>query len=115
MANCSEAAADKHHYVFQCAVKYNAWQAILCKYTSKTDWPDDELHAILSFQRPSFTIRPASNITASQLITCCVIGISTTINTRFLSDHSISEDKIITIITREIEKLVAQNNYRRRH
>ncbi|KAF9973623.1 hypothetical protein BGZ75_001098, partial [Mortierella antarctica] len=58
MDGCATEVEDKNHYMFQCAVKYLSWQEILQKHTTKTNWPDNDLNAILSFNRPQFDIRP---------------------------------------------------------
>ncbi|KAH7032007.1 hypothetical protein BKA57DRAFT_523244 [Linnemannia elongata] len=58
MAGCRERREDKTHHIFQCTPKYIAWQTILKQHTSKTIWPDEDLDKILSFQPPTFTIKP---------------------------------------------------------
>src|SRR5690348_17550948 len=60
MAGCRERHEDKTHHIFQCTPKYIAWQTILKQHTSKTVWSDDDLHKVLSFQPPSFDIKPNS-------------------------------------------------------
>ncbi|KAG0242060.1 hypothetical protein BG011_003384, partial [Mortierella polycephala] len=76
MANCNAAVSDKMHYVYMCPAKYEAWQTVLCNFTTKTTWRDDEIQATLSFQPPPFRIRDGHNITAPQLLACCVLGVS---------------------------------------
>ncbi|KAF9954157.1 hypothetical protein BGZ72_004807, partial [Mortierella alpina] len=75
MEGCTAQDETKNHYIFQCGAKYRAWQDILQKHTTKINWPDNDLNALLSFGRPRFTIRPEHNISPAQLIACCLLGI----------------------------------------
>ncbi|OAQ22796.1 hypothetical protein K457DRAFT_84333, partial [Linnemannia elongata AG-77] len=110
MAGCRERYEDKAHHTFQCTPKYIAWQTILKQHTSKTVWSDDDLHKVLSFQPPSFDIKPQFNITIPQLLACCLIGISTANTVLFLHQHTQSSSDIIHTILQEIQKTIAQNN-----
>lgn len=111
MAGCRERHEDKTHHIFQCTPKYIAWQTILKQHTSKTVWSDDDLHKVLSFQPPSFDIKPQFNITIPQLLACCLIGISTANTVLFLHQHTQSSSDIIHTILQEIQKTIAQNNF----
>ncbi|KAG9060888.1 hypothetical protein KI688_007844 [Linnemannia hyalina] len=55
---CRERKADKNHHVFGCKGKYLAWQFILREYTDKPTWSDEDLHTLLSFKPPIFSIKP---------------------------------------------------------
>ncbi|OAQ32639.1 hypothetical protein K457DRAFT_70268, partial [Linnemannia elongata AG-77] len=111
MAGCRERHEDKTHHIFQCTPKYIAWHTILKQHTSKTVWSDDDLHKVLSFQPPSFDIKPQFNITIPQLLACCLIGISTANTVLFLHQHTQSSSDIIHTILQEIQKTIAQNNF----
>ncbi|KAG0195049.1 hypothetical protein BGX28_002452 [Mortierella sp. GBA30] len=110
MDGCTTVAADKNHYVFQCAVKQLSWQAILQKHTTKTNWPDYELNTLLSFDRPQFSVLPEYNISPAQLIACCLVGVSQAINVRYHENLSMSSSAITNSIQREIDRIIAQNN-----
>jgi len=110
MAGCRERREDKSHHTFQCTPKYIAWQTILKQHTSKSLWSDDDLDKVLSFQPPTFTIKPQFNITIPQLLACCLIGISTANTVLFLHQHTQSSNDIIRTILQEISKTIAQNN-----
>ncbi|KAF9945692.1 hypothetical protein BGZ72_001101 [Mortierella alpina] len=109
MDGCDTDAANKNHYVFQCKAKYDSWQDILQTYTTKMDWPDNDLNRILSFDRPRFDIRPEYNITQAQLIACCLIDISQAIMVRFVDNRSLSTTAITNCMQREVDRIMAQN------
>ncbi|KAH7056800.1 hypothetical protein BKA57DRAFT_532399 [Linnemannia elongata] len=70
MRGCREQRTDKNHYIFQCSAKYLAWQSVLKEYTDKPLWSDEDLHSLLSFKPPKFSIKPEYNISAPQLLAC---------------------------------------------
>ncbi len=109
MEGCNKEATDKNHYVFQCKAKYEAWQDVLQKHTTKVDWPDNDLHSLLSFNRPRFSIRPEHSISHTQLIACCLTGIAQAIKIRFVDDRSLSASAITKCMQRDIDRTIAQN------
>ncbi|OAQ32707.1 hypothetical protein K457DRAFT_1904497 [Linnemannia elongata AG-77] len=111
MRGCREQRANKNHYIFQCSAKYLAWQSILKEYTDKPLWSDEDLHSLLSFKPPKFSIKPEYNISAPQLLACCLIGVHTANLTLFLHKQTQSWDDISNNITKEIHKVIAQNNH----
>ncbi|KAK5805652.1 hypothetical protein F5H01DRAFT_354164 [Linnemannia elongata] len=108
---CREREADKNHHVFGCKGKYLAWQFILQEHTDKSTWSDEDLHTLLSFKPPTFSIKPKYNITPPQLLACCLIGINTANTILFLHQLTQSSEEISDFITTEIKKAIAQNVY----
>ncbi|KAG0292835.1 hypothetical protein BGZ96_003606 [Linnemannia gamsii] len=111
MRGCREQKADKNHYVFQCSAKYLAWQSTLKEYTDKPIWSDEDLHSLLSFKPPKFSIKPKYNISTPQLLACCLIGIHMANIALFLHDQTQSWEDISNNIVKEIHKTMAQNNH----
>ncbi|CAO3569417.1 unnamed protein product [Mortierella alpina] len=111
MEGCDNEATSKNHYVFQCKAKYDSWQGILQTYTTKMDWPDNDLNSLLSFDRPQFDIRPEYSISPAQLIACGLIGIAQAIKVRFVDDRSLSATAIQNCMRREIDRTMNQNRF----
>lgn len=111
MLGCREKDADQNHYIFQCKSKYLAWQDILKTHTDKPIWSDEDLHSLLTFKPPKFSIKPAHNITIPQLLACCLLGVHTANTTLFLHDHTLSQTEISEFITKQIQTAIMQNNY----
>ncbi|KAH7042882.1 hypothetical protein BKA57DRAFT_470732, partial [Linnemannia elongata] len=107
---CREREADKNHHVFGCKGKHLAWQFILQEHTDKSTWSDEDLHTLLSFKPPTFSIKPKYNITPPQLLACCLIGINTANTILFLHQITQSLEEIAGCITTEIKKAIAQTN-----
>ncbi|KAG9067428.1 hypothetical protein KI688_012211 [Linnemannia hyalina] len=108
---CRERKTGKNHYVFGCKGKCLAWQFILRGYTDKPTWSDEDLHTLLSFKPPTFSIKPKYNITPPQLLACCLIGINTANIILFLHKLTQSSEEISDCISIEIKKAIAQNDY----
>jgi hypothetical protein len=110
MANCNAAVSDKMHYVYMCPAKYEAWHTVLCNFTTKTTWRDDEIQAILSFQPPPFRICDGHNITAPQLLACCALGVSDANTALYRHQTSLTGRVITRHITNAINRVIAENN-----
>src|SRR5690554_5599553 len=110
MANCNAAVSDKMHYVYMCPAKYEAWHTVLCNFTTKTTWRDDEIQDILSFQPPPFRIRDGHNITAPQLLACCALGVSDANTALYRHQTSLTGRVITRHITNAINRVIAENN-----
>lgn len=111
MEGCTAQDETKNHYIFQCGAKYRSWQGILQTYTTKLDWPDNDLNALLSFNRPKFDILPEYNISPAQLIACCLLGIARANTACFQENRTLSEDAITTTIQRALDRTIAQNDF----
>ncbi|OAQ23033.1 hypothetical protein K457DRAFT_36828 [Linnemannia elongata AG-77] len=98
MRGCREQSADKNHYIFQCSAKYLAWQSILKEYTDKPLWSDEDLHSLLSFKPPKFSIKPEYNISAPQLLACSdddlKRDISTQLGVQYLSESTPAQSEM---------------------
>lgn len=107
---CHTLIADKNHFVFHCAHKYNAWQEILSRYTTKDDWPDQDLYALLTFKPPQVSIAPGYDITIDQLTACCLVGIHTANITLYREDITMPSGAIVKIIENLIARLNDQHS-----
>ena len=71
---CDHDIEDAQHMAFLCPTKRSAWLGLLCEFTTKANWTDEELCSVTNLDCSLLSIRPEHDIQPYQLVACGLLG-----------------------------------------